>query len=147
MMQRISTRLTPFIRWCWLPFVAVFSAGAILSAYRGEASALSAVAVSVFMALLSWKAWVFQVRLWDVWLADQSLHLRRGSASEEVALESVETVSYTHLFGVGEIVFEPTAKGRRILWFVPRMFIFPYLQRPPAVKQLEERLASIKRVG
>jgi hypothetical protein len=147
MMKRISTRLTPFIRWCWLPFVAAFSAGAIFSAFRGEDSALSAVAVLAFMALISWKAWVFQVRLWDVWLTDQSLHLRRGSASEEVALETVETVSYTHLFGVGEIVFEPTAKGRRILWFVPRMFIVPYLQRPPAVKQLEERLASIKRAG
>ena len=140
--ERLSTRWTGFLRWGPSLCLGAVALVVLTSTFRGKLSVFEAVAFIAFLALANWRAWVWQVHLWDVWLLPGAIRIARGSRTEEISLSEVEAVDYSHWFGFAEIVLQPAPQGRRIILFAPRLFFLRWAQRPEAVETLAQAIAT-----
>lgn len=140
--ERLSTRWTGFLRWGSSLILGAAALLVLTSTFLGKLSVFEAAAFIAFLALANWRAWVWQVHLWDVWLLPNAIRIARGSRTEEISLSEVEGVDYRHWFGFAEIVLQPLPQGRRIILFAPRLFFLRWAQRPEAVETLAQAIAA-----
>lgn len=77
-----------------------------------------------------------------MWLLPEAIRIVRAGRSEEIQLSELEAVAYRKGFGFAEILLESALEGRRVILFVPRMFLIPSRERPAAVETLAEQIAN-----
>lgn len=143
MNERLSTRWTPVLRWASSVLTTALCVSVLILAFQKRMSVGQAIFATAFAAICNWRAWLWQLHLWDVWLLPGGIRVARGRRSEEIPLSEVESVAYRKVFGFAEILLQPKLEGRRIIFFVPRgMSFILSLERPEAVDTLAEGIAN-----